>query len=178
MAAQVRASADQVADAYDWKSVSHVVDVGGGTGTMLQALCAGHPHLRGTLFDLPQVVASLKPVERVDVVAGDVFENPLPHGDVYVLSQILHGWPDDNAANILARCVEAGGDTVRILLVESLLSDPPMADEASFDLFMLTLSGGRQRSLDDFRRLGERVGLGLRSSQLLATGNSLVELAR
>jgi hypothetical protein len=178
MAAQVRASADQVADAYDWKSVSHVVDVGGGTGTMLQALCAAHPHLRGTLFDLPQVVAPLKPVERVDVVAGDVFENPLPHGDVYVLSQILHGWPDDNAANILARCVEAGGDTVRILLVESLLSDPPMADEASFDLFMLTLSGGRQRSLDDFRRLGERVGLGLRSSQLLATGNSLVELAR
>jgi len=145
---------------------------------MLKALCAAHPHLRGTLFDLPQVVAPLEPVERVDVVAGDVFENPLPHGDVYVLSQILHGWPDENAANILARCAEAGGDTVRILLVESLLSNPPSADEASFDLFMLTLSGGRQRSLDDFRRLCERVGLALRSSQLLATGNSLVELAR
>ena len=174
----MRANAEQVADAYDWSSVSHVVDVGGGIGVMLQALLAAHPQLRGTLFDLPQVVAAVQPVERVDIVAGDVFEDPLPHGDVYVLSQILHGWPDDSAATILARCIEAGGESVRIVLVESVLPDLPAVHQASFDLFMLTLIGGRQRTLDDFRRLAESVGLALRSSELLATGNSLLELAR
>jgi hypothetical protein len=107
--------------------------------------------------------------ERLDVVAGDL-------GDTYVLSQILHGWPDDGAAQILERCVLAGADDVRILLVEGLLSESPTADEASFDLFMLALTGGRQRTLEDFRRLAESVGLSLRSSQRLATGNSLVEL--
>jgi O-methyltransferase. len=178
MAARVRTRADQVANAYDWSSVVHVVDVGGGTGVMLRALLAAHPHLRGTLFDLPQVVAQAKPVERVDVIAGDVFENPLPHGDVYVLSQILHGWPDHSAATILARCVEAGGESMRILLVEDVIPDRPTADQASFDLFMLTLSGGRQRTLDDFRRLAESAGLALRSSELFATGDSLLELAR
>jgi hypothetical protein len=43
---------------------------------------------------------------------------------------------------------------------------------------MLTLVGGRQRTLEEFRRLAKTAGLTLRSSQLLATGNSLVEIAR
>jgi hypothetical protein len=176
MAAQVRANAQQVAERYDWSSVAHVVDVGGGNGELLRILLAAHPHVRGTLFDLPQVVARVERADRLEVVAGDVFDDPLPSGDAYVLSQILHGWPDDRAAQILARCAEAGADGARVLLVEGLVSEPPTADEAGFDLFMLTLSGGRERTLDEFRRLAESVGLALRSSQLLSTGSSLVEL--
>lgn len=175
MAAQVRANAQQVAAEYDWSSVTHVVDVGGGTGVMLRTLLAAQRHLRGTLFDLPQVVAVVERAERLEIVAGNLFDDLLPRGDAYVLSQILHGWPDDGAAQILARCAEAGGEGARVLLVEGVISDQPSADEASFDLFMFTLSGGRQRTLDEFRRLAEPLGLALRSSQLLATGNSLVE---
>jgi hypothetical protein len=177
MAAQARANAEQVAAEYDWSSREHVVDVGGGTGAMLQAVLSAHPHLRGTLFDLPQVVSAVESTARLDVVAGNFLEDGLPTGDAYVLSQILHGWPDEAAANILGRCVEAARDDARILLVEEVISDRPSADEASFDLFMLTLVGGRQRTLDDFRRLADTVGLTVRSSERLASGNSLVELA-
>jgi hypothetical protein len=56
------------------------------------------------------------------------------------------------------------------------MSEPRTANEASFDLFMFTLGGGRQRTLDEFRRLAEAVGLALRSSLDLTTGDSLVEL--
>jgi hypothetical protein len=178
MAAQARANAEQVAAEYDWSSRAHVVDVGGGTGAMLQALLAAHPRLRGTLFDLPQVVSGVESTERLDVVAGNFLEDPVPRGDAYVLSQILHGWPDDGAARILRRCVEAAQDDARILLVEGVIPEHPSADEASFDLFMLTLSGGRQRTLADFGRLGESVGLRLVSSKQLETGNSLIELGR
>jgi 2,7-dihydroxy-5-methyl-1-naphthoate 7-O-methyltransferase len=178
MAAQVRANAQEIADVYEWRDVEHVVDVGGGTGVMLQTLLTAHPHLRGTLFDLPRVVESAEPAERLDVVAGNFFDDPLPQGDAYILSQILHGWPDDGAGKILERCAEAGGDGARILLVEGVISERPTADEASFDLFMFTLGGGRQRTLDEFRRLAQSVGLELRSSQLLTTGNSLLELTR
>jgi hypothetical protein len=176
MAAQVRANAELIADEYDWSSLEHVVDVGGGTGEMLRTLLATNPRLRGTLFDLPQVVSAAEPTERLDVVAGSFFEDRLPRGDAYVLSQILHGWPDDRAAEILGRCVEGGSENPRILLVEGVIPERPSADEAGFDLFMLTLSGGRQRTLEEFRRLAESVGLRLRSSRLLETGNSLVEL--
>jgi 2,7-dihydroxy-5-methyl-1-naphthoate 7-O-methyltransferase len=176
MAAQVRANAEQVAEAYDWSAVEHVVDLGGGTGVMLRTLLTAHQHLRATLFDLPQVVESAEPAERLDVVAGNFFDDPLPPADAYVLSQILHGWPDERAAKILRRCTEAGSDNVRILIVEGVIPDQPTAGDASFDLFMLTLGGGRQRTLNEFRTLAESAGLKLTSSELLETGNSLVEL--
>jgi 2,7-dihydroxy-5-methyl-1-naphthoate 7-O-methyltransferase len=176
MAAQVRASAQELADRYEWGSVEHVVDVGGGTGEMLRTLLTAYPHLRGTLFDLPQVVAAVEREERLDVVAGNFLEEPLPRANAYILSQILHGWPDPRATEILRRCAEAGDDDSRVLLVEGVLADRPSADEASFDLFMLTLSGGQQRTLSEFQQLAESVGLTIRSSQVLPTGNSLVEL--
>jgi 2,7-dihydroxy-5-methyl-1-naphthoate 7-O-methyltransferase len=177
MAAQARANAEQVAEAYDWGSVTHVVDVGGGTGVMLRTLLAVHPHLRGTLFDLPQVISGVEPTPRFDVVAGDLFRDTLPPGDAYVLSQILHGWPDDGARQILRRCAAAGGAGARVLIVEGVLSDRPSADGAGFDLFMFALSGGRQRTLADFRRLAESAELALEGSTQLATGNSIVELS-
>jgi 2,7-dihydroxy-5-methyl-1-naphthoate 7-O-methyltransferase len=176
MAAQVQANAEEVANAYDWSSVSDVVDVGGGTGVMLGTLLAAHPRLHGTLFDLPQVVRSAEPAERLSVVAGNVFRDPLPSGDAYVLSQVLHGWADEGAAEILRRCAEAGRHDARFLIIEGILSERPSADEASFDLFMFTLGGGRQRSLDDFVRLAESVGLEIRTSTPLSTGNSLLEI--
>jgi 2,7-dihydroxy-5-methyl-1-naphthoate 7-O-methyltransferase len=175
MSAQVKANAAEIAGKYDWSQLEHVVDIGGGTGEMLRTLLAAHSHLRATLFDLPRVVAATEPAERLDTVAGDFFEDPIPRGDAYVLSQILHGYADDAAAEILTRCIEAGAEA-RILLVEQLVSEQPTAGEASFDLFMFTLGGGRQRTLDESRRLAESVGLALRSSELLTTGTSLVEL--
>jgi hypothetical protein len=176
MAAHVRADAQELADRYEWGSVGHVVDVGGGTGEMLRALLAAHPHLRGTLFDLPQVVADVEPGERLEVVAGNFLDEHLPRADAYILSQILHGWPDHVASRILLRCTEAGGDNSRFLVVEGVVADRPTADETGFDLFMLTLSGGQQRTLSEFRQLAESAGLTIRSSRALSSGNSLVEL--
>jgi hypothetical protein len=176
MAAQARANAEQVADVYDWSSVARVVDVGGGTGVLLRTLLAAHPHLEGTLFDLPHVVAAAEPAERLAIVAGDLFADALPEADAYVLSQIVHGWADEGAARILRRCAEAGSDDARTLLVEGVISAQPSVEEASFDLFMLTLTGGRQRTLAEFARLAQSAGLELRASHPLETGNSLVEL--
>jgi O-methyltransferase domain len=122
----------------------------------LRTLLTAHPRLRGTLFDLPRVVAAAKPAERLPIAAGDFSAEPLPRGDAYVLSQILHGYADDGAGRIVSRCVEAGDARARILLVEQLISEQPTAGEASFDLFMFTLGGGRQRSWTSFGRWPRR----------------------
>jgi hypothetical protein len=175
MEAQVRASAEEVASAFDWRVVEHVVDVGGGTGMLVRTLLAAHEHLRGTLYDQPQVVAGVEPDERLDVVAGNFLVDPLPAADVHVLSQILHGWPDDGAGRILARCAETAD---RILVIEGVMSEQPSADEARFDLFMLTLTGGEQRTRADFARLAEGCGLSLVAETPLSSGTSLIELGR
>jgi hypothetical protein len=137
---------------------------------LARTLLAAHAHLRATLFDLPQVVASVEPAERLTIVPGNVFDDPVPGADACILSQIIHGWPDEGAERILRRCADAAK---RILLVEGVLPERPSAGDASLDLFMLTLTGGRQRTEDEFRRLAESVGLELWSSRPLATGNAL-----
>jgi len=38
---------------YDWTRVGHVVDVGGGNGTVLAFVLRTNPQMRGTLVELP-----------------------------------------------------------------------------------------------------------------------------
>ena len=44
-------------DPADWEFVKSVVDVGGGTGTLLAEVLRARPEVRGTLVDLPRTVA-------------------------------------------------------------------------------------------------------------------------
>ena len=181
MAAQVAGTATDLASAYEWSDVAHVVDVGGGTGTLLRELLRAHANLRGTLLEVPEVAAKAR-VEiadagldgRCDVVAGSYFD-VMPSGDVYCLSQILHGFADEAAANLLRRCAEAGVRDARILVLEGLL-EPGDSASIGFDLFMLTLGGGQQRTVDAFRTLAERAGLKLRSTTRLESGTELLVL--
>src|SRR2546427_2659278 len=46
-----------VADAYSFGEIHSLVDVGGGHGLLLATILAGNPHLKGTLYDMPHVVA-------------------------------------------------------------------------------------------------------------------------
>jgi hypothetical protein len=74
--------------------------------------------VRGVLFDRPQVVETARGVlqapgvaERCEIIGGDSFESVPPGGHIYVLSTVLHDWPDDRATQILrhsgARCSQA-----------------------------------------------------------------------
>ena len=42
--------------AYDFSTADCVMDVGGGEGSLLRAILAAHPQLRGVLFEMPHVV--------------------------------------------------------------------------------------------------------------------------
>ena len=181
MAAHVETTAAALASAYDWNGIAHVVDVGGGTGTLLRELLQAHSHLRGTLLELPEVAAKARAsfaeaglAGRCDVVEGSYFDL-MPAGDVYCLSEILHGFPDEPAALLLRRCAEAGGPDARILVLEQLV-DPTEAASTGFDLFMLTLGGGRQRTADQFGTLAESAGLQLRSATRLESETDMLVL--
>jgi hypothetical protein len=46
-----------VAAAYDFSTFKTIVDIGGGTGSLLAAILTRYAGPRGVLFDLPHVVA-------------------------------------------------------------------------------------------------------------------------
>lgn len=86
-----------------WDSVDTIVDVGGGTGSMLAELLRLHPHLRGTLVDLPATVD--RATSDAFVKVGQSIFDALPQGaDLYLLRGVLNDWPDREAIAILRRC--------------------------------------------------------------------------
>ncbi|WP_233865880.1 methyltransferase [Streptomyces sp. ST2-7A] len=157
--------ASEVLAAFDWSRARHVVDVGGGDGSLLCALLTSHPHLRGTVVDQEEAVAEARRGlhqtglgDRADTVAGSFFD-PLPGGaDVYLLSLVLHDWNDDAAVAILRRCAEAAGRTGSILVIESV-SGADDIRHTGMDLRMLCVYGARERDAKEFSALAERAGL-------------------
>ncbi|HEX8865128.1 MAG TPA: methyltransferase, partial [Lentzea sp.] len=109
-------------------------------------------------------------------VTGGSFFDPLPTGgDAYLLFDILHDWDDSDARRILARCVEASGPDARILVVESIGGIGGLTE---FDLVMLVHFGGRDRGLDDFRKLVSPLSLTLEGVTQVTTGRSVLEFRK
>ncbi|WP_309234439.1 methyltransferase [Nocardia sp. XZ_19_385] len=155
----------------DWSSVGSVVDVGGGNGTLLGRLLTLHPHLTGTVFDLPHVARAADPVlaeagvsDRSSVAGGDFFSEIPAGADAYILSQILHDWPDDDAVRILGNCRDAMQSDARVLIVEQVLTGNAGSSAAALlDLHMLVLLGGQERTLPQWEGLLAAAGLQLES---------------
>lgn len=162
-------AARAVRDAYDFSTIGHLVDVGGGHGTLLLMICAAYPDLRATLFDMPHVIerasdalAATGQAGRIALVEGSFFE-AVPAADAHILKHILHDWSDELAVAILQRCraaLEPGG---RVLVVEHLIGDGSEAAVTKWvDIEMLVMTrGGRERTVDEFAALFARAGLRL-----------------
>ncbi|HEX8304548.1 MAG TPA: methyltransferase [Jatrophihabitans sp.] len=182
MLSQQLFTAPEVAALYPWHEVGSVTDVGGGSGGLLAELLAAHPHLRGTLIDRAEPVATAAGrfadrgvADRAEGVVGDFF-SPLPSGaDVYVVSRALTDWSDRHAAAILRRCAEAAGSTGRVLVVEVLPTEPWVPHLSPYDLTMLVSVGGRERGVDDFVALAAEADLALRKTYSGTGGLTLLE---
>lgn len=179
-AARTSRWAADVLAGYDWSRARHVVDVGGGDGTLLARILTAHPTLVGTLVDLPkpaaaagEALAAAGLADRCAVVAGSFFD-PLPTtGDVYLLANVVSAWADRDAVAILRRCAQAAGADGRVLVVER--NAPDEAESAALDLTALVLLGGRLRDLDALGSLAVAAGMRVRSAVSTPGGVSMVE---
>lgn len=150
---------------HPFEGVGHLVDVGGGHGVMLDAVLGAHPDMSATLVDRPEVIDAGAPAlgdaarERTTLRASNVFQDPLPTADAYLLSWILHDWTDAQCVEILARC-RAANPAASVVVVELVLSDSKASAAARwFDLEMLVQTGGRERTQAEFEALFEDAGL-------------------
>jgi hypothetical protein len=161
---------EAVASSYDFSGRTHVVDVGGGQGSLLAAVLRHSPHLSGTLFDQPHVVATAAPPDlegRWSAVGGSFFD-AVPPADCYLMKWILHDWSDDECVTILRRCRESLRPDGVVLVVELLLDRPGHERfTALMDIQMLVVAGGRERTEAEFAALFARAGL--RLTRVLAT---------
>ena len=161
-----------------WDSVQTVVDVGGGTGTLLAEILRAHPSVQGILVEMPRTLARAEATfeaagvaDRV-TLAGQSFFDPLPEGaDLYLLKSVLPNWPDPEAVQILRRCAEAAHPDGRVIIVNGVTPD----ERAGSELLMMVLLGGKERTLPEFRELAQEAGLTVHATKLQPSGRFLVE---
>jgi hypothetical protein len=184
MAAQSETIGPELAEHHDWSKVREVIDVGGGTGTLVASLARAHPHLRGTVLDLPATARAAADrfareglTERCRAEGISMFD-PLPKGaDVYTVAMVLGDWDDVEATAILRRCADAAGTSGHVLIVEHALPDDGAASSAAMDLLMLVLLGGRSRTLEQFRSIIAAAGLDLVQRHPVPSGRCVLECA-
>jgi SAM-dependent methyltransferase len=165
-------------DPAGWESVRTVVDVGGGTGALLAEILRARPNVRGTLVDVERVVRRSGEVfeaagvaNRAVAVAQSFFD-PLPPGaDLYILKSVLGDWPDREATDILRRCAEAARPNGRV----TVFTGAGPGEEASPELLMMVLVGGRGRTLDEFREMAGAAGLDVTAVGRQPSGRAIAE---
>ncbi|HEX5385635.1 MAG TPA: methyltransferase [Gemmatimonadales bacterium] len=151
-----------IAAAYDFGAWESVMDVGGGNGMLLAAILRAHPALRGVLADQPDVLDRAR--ER-GILGGDLAERSayepcdffrqVPAGcRAYVMRNVIHDWNDERAHAILANCRRAVPANGALLLVEHAVREGNEPSPAKvIDVHMLLLTGGKERTIEEYRAL-------------------------
>ncbi|MBU6224275.1 MAG: methyltransferase domain-containing protein [Burkholderiales bacterium] len=168
MAASQTFVIEEILSSYPFQDCHCVLDVGGGQGRFASELAQTYPHLRITLFDLPDVckvssqsVARKGLSERIQVVPGDFTQDALPKGaDLVTLVRIAHDHCDAVVLALLKSIYEslpAGGS---LLIAEPMANEPGEKSdgEAYFHFYLLAMGSGRLRTPMELMQLMHQAG--------------------
>lgn len=153
-----------ILQAYDFSEFETIVDLGGGSGTLLTTILKACPQAKGMLLDLPHVagranerINSVGLSDRCTFVEGSFFES-VPKADVYLLAHVIHDWSDEQCITILENCKKAN-PSAKVLIIEIVI--PPgdtFHPGKLIDLQMLALLGGKERTEEEYAALFAKAG--------------------
>ncbi|EJN02492.1 methyltransferase [Phyllobacterium sp. YR531] len=108
-----------LAQEIDLSTIGSVIDIGGGSGTILVGLRERHPHIAATLMELPTVAAVAPMIlseygaDDVIVEEGDITVAPSTgQHDLAILKAVVQVLPPEQARSSIlnaARCLRPGG---------------------------------------------------------------------
>ncbi|KFP04220.1 N-acetylserotonin O-methyltransferase-like, partial [Calypte anna] len=172
-----RLTARDVATAFDLSQFKSACDLGGCTGALAHELIQMYPNLKVTVFDLPEVIANTSYFQPsgqhatpVTFVSGDFFKDNLPEADLYILSRVLHDWPDEKIHVLLSK-ISAVCKPGSALLVAEIVLDEKKTHPPRAVLQSLSMTEGKQRSGSEYKELLEKYGF--TNVQIKITGNLL-----
>jgi len=163
---------------YDFSRFQTIADIGGGRGHLLKAVLAAAPHTRGILFDQPHVIEALGANEssQLTLQGGDFFKDSLPVCDAYLIMQVIHDWHDAQALEILRSIRRAAPTHARLLLIEAIVADESEPTWVNtMDLFMMVMTGGRERIRREFEDLLGKSGFRVDTVLDVGLGTSLLD---
>jgi hypothetical protein len=182
-------SASAIVATYDFSKMKSIVDVGGGNGMLLGTILKANPHLKGILFDLPEVIERARDSQyltteissgRCQLIPGNFFETVPDGADAYLMKHIIHDWSNDECIKILNNCYKAMAENGKLLLIEHVVppgNEPGLAKIV--DILMLVMYTGFERTEAEFNTLLQTAGFSkARLFNILTTPLFVIESAR
>lgn len=178
MTTQSELAGPAIAAAYDFGAWGSLMDVGGGNGILLSHILRAYPRLRGVLADQEHV---LERARQRGFLSGELdarttmepcdFFHQVPSGcRAYMMKSVIHDWDEEQSRTILLNCRKAIPADGVLLLIELALSAENLPSLGKFiDLVMLVLTGGRERTIEEYR--GLLASGGFRLNKVVQTAN-------
>ena len=174
--------AEELAQTLDTSAVTHVVDIGGASGTIIGALLEANAALLGTILERADVVPRAEAAlaerglsSRCRVIEGDFFKS-VPEADLFILKYIVHDWDDQQSVKLLSNCARALRPNGRVILIEWVMPEHGKPSAAALsDLNMLVLLPGRERTASEFAELFRASGLQLDRISGIASSMHMIE---
>jgi hypothetical protein len=172
-------AARSLAAVQDASSVATIVAVGGAPGVLITALLERNHRTRGVVFDQPSLrnatrtfLESRGLTGRAEAVAGDFVAEPPPHGDLYLLANVIGERSDEDSVQILRNCLHSAKPASLLLVVET----NHVSGEALADVERMVLYGEtRDRTLDEVRGLIETAGFRVGPIRSIGSDTSILE---
>jgi O-methyltransferase domain len=164
---------------YDFSKFSTIADIAGGRGHLLRAILKASPKTQGVLFDQPHVIVGVAPEkgEKLTMVGGNFFADPMPKADAYLLMNIIHDWPDAECAKILSAILRAMPAHARVLIIETVVPETPEPHlSKELDIAMMALPGGMERTQEEYAALAAKSAFRLQRAVPTASPYSILEM--
>ncbi|XP_071721451.1 trans-resveratrol di-O-methyltransferase-like [Rutidosis leptorrhynchoides] len=168
-----------------FQGLKSIVDVGCGTGTVIQSIAKSFPDISCTGYDLPHVVNGLVGSNNLSYVGGDMFET-IPKADVAFLKWIFHDWNDEDCVKLLKQCKEAipskenGG---KLIIVDMVVKkndegshDQLYENQLFFDMLMIIITKGKERTEEEWVKLFIDAGFSDYKITSILGSRSLIEV--
>ena len=149
----------------------------------MAAILAATPNAHGVLYDLPHVVAGAPTLlqqrgvkDRVRIEEGSFFDKVPAGGDAYILKNVIHDWPDEQAAAILGNVRAAADNRAAVLVIELVIPEHDRDFLGKWsDLEMQLQLAGRERTEAEYREFLRQSGFRVTRVVPTASPFSVVE---
>ncbi|HUQ97135.1 MAG TPA: methyltransferase, partial [Chitinophagaceae bacterium] len=153
---------------FDFSAYKTHCDVGGAGGNLAIQVATHNPTIQSTTFDLPAVqkiatrnIKSAGVADRVQVVSGNFFNDPLPKADVITMGNILHDWNLEQKKELIKKAFDALPEGGAFAVIENVIDDA--RKENAFGLMMslnmlIETEGGFDYTAANFKTWAKEAG--------------------
>ncbi|MBP9742140.1 MAG: hypothetical protein KBD37_02170, partial [Burkholderiales bacterium] len=160
----IHASAQLAIDSDMFRNISHLLDIGGGSGCFSTAFINRHSNSVATIFELPEVCATLASQignPQINLYSGNfLVDDFINDCDGILLSNILHDWNINIVKLLLEKSFRALPSKGKLFIHEMLLNEDKCGPvtATAFNLLMYVNHGSQQFTQSELYALLEEAG--------------------